>query len=691
VLIGYTILQEIAYIALLFSTYALYRSVRLRDPWPVVVAGLAFVCGVAIAAPRILTVATDIPDVARTTVNFLVAPVEVLRFFGDGLLGRTVDENEAVRGATINLHEGVQILTSPLGAWAAVLAGLVARSGVARAWGIALVLILSTAIALWWRPVYDSLGRFEPFSREFRIVVMNAVVLGVPLWFGARALVRRPAAHGGASPSVVDETPGAELDTPFLLAFSALGLAAIILPEAHTVLYYAFMRMDFQHGRLSMAVALPVAALVTILLSRFLPATAGPPARRWLVGGLALGLALWLAREALAGFSVTQLGEVMEALRPRRLLTIETVRVATSLLVVLVAVGLLVGRSRHTVLACAGGVLVAWVMLESVSAAEFRMNGPHNRQQAVPFEALSPMVAPPGRLRIPTEDERAVLRQRLEADQYRVVLQQRPNDFPALIEPHLAAIWDLRLVEGYSTGLPRRFEWLPWNPKIVTAHHLDINTEHQLPWHLLAALNVKYVVSVDQSLWYNPAPGGTIPPLDVQRLRIQENPNPVAPRAFFAARVSPAGDPPMLPGDTGERPPRPDPPIPDPRTHSVAEGVAADRTYATAGTVGAVFDGDRVSVRVEPSAEDRFLVVNERYYAGWRATVDGRPTEIYPTNLLMRGVIVPAGARIVEMQYVPFIVSWYGVAVLVAGLLLTGLVSLGLRFAATRWPRRRAA
>jgi hypothetical protein len=685
-LIAYTILQEIAYIAMLCGTYALYRSARLRDLWPVLVAGLAVACAVTIAAPRLVTVAVEIPDLARTTVNVQTAPVEVLRYFGDGLLGRTHDENEAVRGATLNLHEGVQVLTSALGAWATIMAGLVARSGVARAWGIGLILLLSTALALWWRPFYDSLGRFEPFSRELRVVVMNAVLIGLPLWFLASVLMGKAPCADADSPRAAtdDETPAAIQDTPFFLGFATLGLAAILLPEARAVLYYGFMRMDFQHARLSLVVALPLAALVTIVLSRFLPSPAGPATTRWLGAGLTLGLALWLARETAAGLLVAQLGEVMEPLRPRRLLTVEVVRVATSLVVMLAAFSLLVSRARRPLLACAGGVLAGWIVLESLSAAEFRLNGPHIRQHAVPFESLNYMLAPPGRFRVPTVEERDALRRRLETDQYRAVLQQEPQQFPALVDSHLASFWDLRLIEGYITGLPRRFTLLPLNETIYTAHHLDVNTRHSIPWSLLAALNVKYVVAVDQSLWYNPAPGGAVPPLDVERLRIQENPHPVAPRAFFAARVSPAGDPPRLPGDTGERPPPESLTIPDPRAHSVVEGLGPERTFATDGTLDASFDGDWVRVRVEPSADERFLVINERYYPGWRATVDGRPAEIYPTNIVMSGLLVSAGATSVELHYVPFIASGYGLALLATGLAMTALAWSGLRHATRR-------
>jgi hypothetical protein len=690
-LIGYTILQELAYVAMLFASYALYRSVRLRSIWPVLVAGLAFVCAVTIAAPRVLTVAAEIPETARTSVNFQTAPVEVLRYFGDGLLGRTHDENAAVRGADLNLHEGVQVMTSALGAMAAVMAGLVMRSGFARLWGICLLLVLSTALALWWRPFYDSIGRWDMISRELRVVVVNAVLIGAPLWLAIWLLgggrLRTPKEANARSESVVDERPAAVEDVPFFLLFSALGLAAVLLPEARTVLYYGFMRMDFQHARLTMAITLPMAALVTIFLSRFLPARMEPSVQRLLLTGLGLGLVLWLAREAVGVAAVAWFGDVLEPTRPRRLLTVETVRVATSLVAVLVAVGLLLWRRRPNVLACVGGVLSAWMALETLSAAEFRLNGPHILQQRVPFEDLNYMVAPPGRLRVPTDTERAALRARLETDQYRAVLQQEPSAFPALIEPHIAAFWDLRLVEGYSTGLPRRFELLPWQEGVTTPHHMDLNTRTAIPWRLLAALNVKYLVTVNQSLWYNPAPGDTIPPLDPATLEVKENPFPVAPRAFFAARVTPAGATPRLAGDAGQRPSPPDPPIVDPREQSVAEGLASERAFSTDGAVAVSFEGDRIQVRVDPSSADRFLVVNERFYPGWRATVDGRPAEIYPTNIVMRGMVVPAGVTSVELQFVPFLASWPGLALLAGGVILTVVVWYGLWLATTRYTR----
>jgi hypothetical protein len=111
----------------------------------------------------------------------------------------------------------------------------------------------------------------------------------------------------------------------------------------------------------------------------------------------------------------------------------------------------------------------------------------------------------------------------------------------------------------------------------------------------------------------------------------------------------------------------------------VAEGLPQAQQFSTEGTPAATFDGDHVVVKVAPSDQPRFLVLNELYHPAWHATVDGQPATIYPTNLVMRGIIVPPGASTVELRFVPFLVSWYGMLVFAVGFLLAGLAWFGMR------------
>ncbi|MBN1633692.1 MAG: YfhO family protein [Ignavibacteria bacterium] len=49
---------------------------------------------------------------------------------------------------------------------------------------------------------------------------------------------------------------------------------------------------------------------------------------------------------------------------------------------------------------------------------------------------------------------------------------------------------------------------------------------------------------------------------------------------------------------------------------------------------------------------NNFLVITETYYrAGWKAYIDGNETEIYKTNYLFRGIVVPPGKHKVEMIF----------------------------------------
>ncbi|MEW6207223.1 MAG: YfhO family protein [Acidobacteriota bacterium] len=59
-----------------------------------------------------------------------------------------------------------------------------------------------------------------------------------------------------------------------------------------------------------------------------------------------------------------------------------------------------------------------------------------------------------------------------------------------------------------------------------------------------------------------------------------------------------------------------------------------------------------LALRVE-AARDGWLVVNESYDPGWKATVDGKPVTVLPGNYAFRALPIPAGEHLVEMRYQP--------------------------------------
>ncbi len=60
------------------------------------------------------------------------------------------------------------------------------------------------------------------------------------------------------------------------------------------------------------------------------------------------------------------------------------------------------------------------------------------------------------------------------------------------------------------------------------------------------------------------------------------------------------------------------------------------------------------SIRLQTVASAQaFLVATDSYYPGWKASIDGIPARLYPTDAAFRGVSVPAGTHMVDFRFVP--------------------------------------
>jgi hypothetical protein len=86
------------------------------------------------------------------------------------------------------------------------------------------------------------------------------------------------------------------------------------------------------------------------------------------------------------------------------------------------------------------------------------------------------------------------------------------------------------------------------------------------------------------------------------------------------------------------------------------------------------------------------LVVQDAFWPGWRASIDGQPTEIFAADYLVRAVAWPKGRHVLEMVYDPPELR-LGLAVSTVGALLTlALAAFGARRARIRgWWHRRAS
>jgi hypothetical protein len=84
-----------------------------------------------------------------------------------------------------------------------------------------------------------------------------------------------------------------------------------------------------------------------------------------------------------------------------------------------------------------------------------------------------------------------------------------------------------------------------------------------------------------------------------------------------------------------------------------------------------VYQPDYVRLEADLAA-DRLVVLNDLYYPGWDAMVDGGSTRILQANYALRAVCVPAGAHHIEFRYRP---GWLGLGVAMSA---TGLAVVAI-------------
>jgi Bacterial membrane protein YfhO len=66
------------------------------------------------------------------------------------------------------------------------------------------------------------------------------------------------------------------------------------------------------------------------------------------------------------------------------------------------------------------------------------------------------------------------------------------------------------------------------------------------------------------------------------------------------------------------------------------------------------YEPTRIELSLQASRTS-LLVLSETYYPGWRAWIDGQPVAIHSVDIALRGVLVPAGAHRLRMEFRPLI------------------------------------
>jgi hypothetical protein len=165
---------------------------------------------------------------------------------------------------------------------------------------------------------------------------------------------------------------------------------------------------------------------------------------------------------------------------------------------------------------------------------------------------------------------------------------------------------------------------------------------------------VKYMISVPGLAGgWKPAPA----PFMFERLR-------PAPRAWLAYDWRPAANrPAALAAMTNG-------PAADDHAKPVIEGVPP--SSGSPGTASVSFlEDDETTVRLRAVAKrPAQLILDDTYYPGWQATVDGNPVDIHPANVAFRAVSLSPGMHTIEFDYKPWSVR--------VGALLSLLAAFGI-------------
>jgi hypothetical protein len=302
------------------------------------------------------------------------------------------------------------------------------------------------------------------------------------------------------------------------------------------------------------------------------------------------------------------------------------------------------------------------IIAQTVLAAEHFLNGAHTRTYDVPFEKNDSVMASAREFLPPTPAQLRTLHEQLDNDRYRSFLVCPETLVPIDCSTGLGMIWRLRLVDGYLSSVARRYRGLPW-PVLSTrtsrairfselpAGAQGMDTTPDPVWKLLSFLNVRNAIVVDRDFLTN------MDRLVPQKLRIVRNPSPyVYPRAYLAREVRSVDTAEALKTvrhlvGACEKTPAPCSPVLERRSDiDYVEGPVLG-PFDGQGQVAWHFDGDRAVLRFPPSAQKRFLVVNEAYDPHWQARAAGRDLLVYPVNVVMRGVVVPEGAGEVTLRY----------------------------------------
>ncbi len=596
-MLNYMFLQKAAYALMLVGSYALWLSWTQRSWRPALVFSLAFLIGLGFALPRILAVGLALGEFKRAIAGIDLKDFDVLYAFQN-----------------IYPYEILRWFDYPI----------------------------------FGHSPSDSIAIRNNINLTEGLLLATSSVVPFLLLVG---LVRSRYAW-------LNPLRASEREEGFFFWTLILCISVIVVKPAAHLMFLLFLKLDFTHARIQISALLPLAMMVAVALEVMAPPREeAAKAMRHGLQGLSIGLLVAIVIDAIARqYPQTR---SFAGLFPSIVLQASFVRIESLVRVLLSVVAFLAllrlvlnGSEQWRQRAYAA--LCALIATQCLLSANSQVNGPHTLEFSRPFYRGDSYQARREEFAVPDKAQLSALHQRIEPGKYRVALICDSRIADGFCAGHVPEFWQLRAIDGYyGPGVPRRLRALPW-PSSVSLRTISFTKVESVPWDLIGLLNVRWVLVAGDGVFRNIATDGdriTGRP-DPAKFEIVPSPARVTPRAFFAAAARPVA----TPEEAAAQLFRPDG-IVDPVETSYVEGLNGARTFPRGGPVAVDGTNDLLTLRFEPSPSERFLVLNELYYPGWKADANGRELPVLAANAVMRGVVVPAGAASVRFHYSSFLDS----------------------------------
>lgn len=398
----------------------------------------------------------------------------------------------------------------------------------------------------------------------------------------------------------------------------------------------------------------PLTLCVAVLAALGADRLAGEFRKRALVPVIAVAAVALVALGVLAiggdGLLAGWLGDAAGTARVRLLVGLTHLVLGLSALAAVLAAGARPELRRHLTGAAAG-----LVFLQAVAASPFALHaGVRGVREPDPLREVR---APGEVTRIVTPSRNGANPGPQELDPLdRVVFQDSrmgvaPYNVPAGVDQVgcYSPLWPARFERVFFAFL-RDFEegrWIAWRRFAVNRAVVDVRVTPQAQRAAEAAIQDARKIQPDTGLGFS----------------VWETPH--RPWASFASRVVPAASEEEAYARLVES-------LPAGEADVVLENAPALSTAP--GRVLAIVRG-REEVRIEAEAAGHgVLVVNDAFWPGWTATIDGEPVPILRADVLVRAVPWPAGRHVLVMRYEPAEVRVGAAVSAAAALVLAGLL-----------------